>query len=40
MKNPYQTGNYLENEMGAKIEEAAKSETRASPLNQEKEKSE
>ena len=40
MKNPNQNGKDLKNEMGTKIEEAAKSETRASPLNQVEEESE
>ncbi len=40
MKNPNQNGKDLKNEMGTKIEEAAKSETRASPSNQDEEESE
>ncbi len=40
MKNPNQNGMDQENEMGVKIEEAAKSETRSSPSNQDEEESE
>ncbi len=40
MKNPNQNGKDPKNEMGTKIEEAAKSETRASPSNQDEEESE
>ncbi len=40
MKNPNQDGKDKENELRAKIEVAAKSETRASPSNPEEEESE